>query len=1033
MAALLSVVAVLYAPAWAHAQDQSAYQRLDPDTLARKLANLGMNELLTELTSQSGSDAGSLAQLRLLAATKMAAYRNKPQAPNAAQLLQEAEQAYTQAVTKFREQPPANDTRPGAEAWMNHCEDLKQLAYVVFLQAEAHGVKVLYLHAVDSDYQMLQQRANLGNQIVSMLDGTLTQLNNVWSTKPVMVVLYSQKLEEMKDRAALRGGWIRFYLALSLKNNPDQNIQSERISLLRQAIESFQRFIPTNRRFPQAKWPAHLVTGMASREMNDFERARNNLQAVQDDQAPSIFRFQGAFELAKVDIDQALYLVSRAEQLEDSNAKAQAAEARRQATGIFERSPQKIEAFVEVGDEAFGKNHHFTDMYSALLTSHLYQSWAGTIQNDDAKVAELQAKAQKPLIAFFETHKDNQEVLLHFSSILAAKFAGRDDVENLNAMILYAMALQARARKTDSGNDQARKLLEIISQRDTPAAENLKPNVRFMLAELEYAKLNAIPAAKLFEQVARDYPENDLAFQAALNAVIILNQLAEDRSRETGGKVPAQLRAELISALELLLIEGPDPWAEKEGVEKYWFELGWNREKLARFRSQAEGLELLSKAIDAYQKVPADQPNYLQARNQQLWIRVTRLRFASDEQQAAQAGPLAQDLLRFVEELTAELPNVQEDDRKQLMRTWAAMASFHAYRIQYNMLDRKDVLVKVQQLPEKWPDTGVMPLAAGFYIEKLIEQQRIDEALAQLEKHQSSLDVEDARPLFVRVLRETQKRLDDLANDPQYQEEIDRYRKVYYRASDWLYRQAMQNNAEGLDLYTAEQAYAFALQQGGKYEEALELYNKLLDQEEKKRQEEVDKIKDRLNPLLEEAKEAGNTQDVENIYQRFVKVLEEDEIEAVRLRPMQPLEFSMQRLDEAQTQQQVRAAVEEASRRLAEAIQYYRKYQIDRVAVDPYNVLGVARSKAGLGELDEAMEGYVLLTRGLSPEVNEELFWQVWKEYSLLLIEKKGSDATEMKKLLRNLELLLKRDPDFGGYQSEFLRILQRVRQLASR
>jgi hypothetical protein len=411
------------------------------------------------------------------------------------------------------------------------------------------------------------------------------------------------------------------------------------------------------------------------------------------------------------------------------------------------------------------------------------------------------------------------------------------------------------------------------------------------------------------------------------------------------------------------------------------------------------------------------------------------LRFLPEGEQKAKARPLAQDLLTFVEEIRGQLDQVRPQ-RRQLLRNWAALAAFQAYRIQYDMLGQTDALARIRLLPEQWQGTGVLPAAAAFYIEKLIDQQRIDEALAQLKKHQDTLDAEDAKPLFRSVLNETQKRLDDLANDPRYQEEIERYRQVYLQASDWLYKQAKENNATGRDLYVAEQAYAYALQQGGEYGQALKLYKKLSEQEQQKRQQQVEKIEQRLEPLLSDARDAaGNARRTMDVVERFKMVLDNDQIERERLKGWQALQFAVEAMEELQagggTQQQAAQARQRVSRTLIQALENYKQYKIDNVAIDPYNVLGVARSQAALDQLDEALKRYRMLTAGLTPQANGVLFWQVWKEYAALLIQTRSDNRRLMRNLRTKLRTLQSRDPDYGGYKAEFERLVQKVNQLA--
>ncbi len=1030
---VVATVAAVFLAAPVGAQNgNSAYERMNPDTLARQLANMGMNELLAELIRQAPGGADSPEQKRLLAAAKIAEYQADPSAPKAQQLLDQAANLYMQVIQDFLADSPSMEKSEGGQAWIDQCGDLRQLARIIgYIQAEPYATKILYLHAVSSDYQRLEVKARQASDVMAQLDQTLMELSDAWSNNAVMIVQFSRDLEQMQDKAALRGGWTRFYYALSIPpDDPDPDRISGRRDLLRLAIQNAQRFIPTNRRYPQAKWGAHLLTGMALRELGEFNRARANLNAAHKKDAPPDVRHQAAFELAKTEIQEANYLAGRAKEFAAKRLDGDAREARRKAIGIFERAGKQVDQYRTTAEQVRGKNHVFTDIYAALLTNFLYGSWADAVEGDAKRVAELTEKAQKPLITFFETHKDNQKVIRYFSKILAAKFAGREDLENLNSMILYAMAVQARARQTEQGKAQARKLLEMIRRRKTETAKSLEPNVLWMLANMTYEQKKAVDAAEMFQALARKHPENPLGVKSAINAVIILAQLVEDR----GENVSPDLRAGLIEAIELLLLEGPNAWARRDDVQQWWFELGWHREKLARFRPQNEGLELYAKAIEAYQRVKPDQKTYLQARNQQLWIRATMLRFLPERERKAKAGPLAKDLLTFVEEIRGQLDQLPPERRK-LLRNWAALAAFQAYRIQYDMLGQTEALARIRLLPEQWEGTGVLPAAAAFYIEKLIDQQRIDEALAQLKKHQDSLEPEDAKPLFRSVLNETQKRLDDLANDPRYQEEIDRYRQVYFQASDWLYKQAKENNATGRDLYVAEQAYAYALQQGGKYEQALELYQKLSEQEQKKRQEQVEKIEQRLEPLLTDAKDAvGSARRTLDVLDRFKKALDDDQVERERLKGWQSLQFAVEAMEELQgggTQQQAAQARQRVSRTLIQALENYKQYKTDNVAIDPYNVLGVARSQAALGQLDQALKRYRMLTAGLTPEANGVLFWQVWKEYAALLIKTRSDNRRLMQNLRIKLRTLQSRDANYGGYKSEFERLGQKVDQLA--
>jgi hypothetical protein len=576
-------------------------------------------------------------------------------------------------------------------------------------------------------------------------------------------------------------------------------------------------------------------------------------------------------------------------------------------------------------------------------------------------------------------------------------------------------------------------LTDRILQREDKISKDLYADTLWLKANVALMRKDFLQAADLAAEVGRRFPESEIAFKAADWACQVYEKiLAEAPS------VPTRRKA--VAALEQLLINGPDQWEARS--RKRWFDLGWHRERLAKELEGDKKIALLKEAVKAYQKVPEELLESLQADNQLLRIRMTLLEDEIDAARAAnpdadlpselrsRAEELAGDLLALADRLPGRIEKVQEPERQQIMRNWGASAAFQAYRLQYEVLGRREALDKVAALPETWPDTSILPIAAGYYIEKLIAADEIDRAIEATGDYEQKYGAERARALMVKLMNRIRENIEELTGAVGQEDQLKRYRRAYYDFARKLFAQAKADQAPPEQLYRLEQILANSLYEIGRYDEAMEHYQALQAKEEVQRKLQGQQISKRFDKRIEAVEAAaGRLTLVTEKVEDFVREAPEEFPEATRTLEYIQLTDQLKNLKSAEPSE-AQALSRQAASTLVELLKRLKAEAIEQQQVDPINLLGVARVHAAQDRLAEAAKIYKRLVDGLTPRAGE-LYYTVWLEHARVMLRRFGDDERRMEALVIKLRNMMRDGGEMGGLRGQFESLLARVRSAA--
>ncbi len=1032
------VVLALAAAPLAAQTNGSAYDQLDPDELARKLRSMNMTVLLDSLVEQTTSGAAATPkQMRLLAESKLATYQNDPQGPAGQEALQAAIRIYRDLIERFERSAPSKTDPDKGEAWMQHGENLLRLAKIYsWTLARPHADRVLRLYAGQADYARLKEYTAEADKILIRLRNLLEDINLEWNSEPVMVVLYTSELSHLEAQYRLSNAWARLFQALAIQPySADPRQEARRSSYLDQAAFSIEQFKKKSlSRYPNSRGKCNLILGMVRREQGMFEEAVGLLSQAADEKTDQSVKFQAAFEMAKAQVEKGIAALRRGEQLIRNGMTSQGRAKLTEATGIFENAQRPIEDFEQSAYRLDDKvvQDGVVDVFVTLLNVHRLEAWAQALKDQPQRADDLRKRAQQLLVEFFNKHRGQKDLLLFFSNVLAQKFEGTENLEDLNSMILYALALRRFNQADAEGTEKAREMIAIILDRTDDLSSDLHPKVLWLSANIALGQDQPLKAAELAAQVGRRFEQSEEAFTATEWACKIYSQaLEKDPSLE--------VRRKAVEVLELLLEKGPSQWRQK--APQWWFELGWHREKLADTSRGAQKQALLDQAVEAYKRVPQDRLESLQAGNRLLRIRVTRLedriaRAREDNPQAPlgreiqqEARELSDELQTYEQSIPSRLDDVEDAPLKQALRSWAASAAFHALRLRYEVLDSKDSLARIAELGSKWPDTPILPVASGYYTEKLITEDRIDDAVAAIEQYEQQYGPESSRSLMIKLMNKIRETIVQMEYSPGQDERLKRYRQTYYVFAQKLFDQAGSDQTPPERLYRLEQILASALYEVGRLDESLEHFQALRKREETQHALQAKIIAQRFDREIREIRDAaGRLSIIKDLLKDFMAKAPREYPDATRTVDYVQLDSLISDLQTADAADAARIS-RQAAQKLIELLETLKKAKMEKQREDPINLLGIARIYAAKREFDKAEPLYGRLARGLTQRA-ENLYYTVWLEYGHLILEAYADDAKRLENLQLRLERMRREGGDMAGMRPQFDQLIGRIERL---
>lgn len=653
-------------------------------------------------------------------------------------------------------------------------------------------VRLMYLRGGERDrrraIQQTEQTVNMMESCLLDLEDTLQQ----WRQDLVKIATVLPELESVYHSAMYQAGWVRFYRGMVLP--PQEGDRHQR--LLADAIDIVRRFAQ-RRRDNGAKQRSMLLAGMAAREMGEYEQAREYLNVADDRSAAPAVRIQAKFQKARS-------AVESADSPDQGNA----------AIETFRR---------ELGDLLGEGSAIQADLHATMLREHLFRKLARSArrQGDEDRAGEYAEQADLALLAFMETHGDPavQRALLE---ILAHKHAGSQADDS--PVLMLAKASQA-------ADEEAQKLLEELLRREGTVAERLRPLAMWRLGLLHSRNGLHRKSAGQFLRLAREYPDHRLALDAARNAAALFRRIMTDM--EDSGEAPGTaLRREFIDVLRVVT-EG---WPEQTEAARWNFELGWQLQQLAD--GTDEPVETMTRAVAAYENVPADVDESTEARFLALRLRVEILRDfdLSDNEKRQSADALVKELRAYANRVAEML--AADGDRNGDLARWGAEADFQAARLEYEVLGRTEAAIGgIRELPQKWPDGETLRAAAEFEIRKLVETGRIGVAIDRVERFRREYP-DEARQLILLVAWEVRGRLRELTEQSDAAQRHGNLAESFLVFASDLYSRSQDRPDR--QRYPYMRMYAEALLVNGRAAEALELFQRCRELDEQMRAEDPD-------------------------------------------------------------------------------------------------------------------------------------------------------------------------------------------------
>lgn len=1000
MAALGATLAAQTGDTPADTRAAGAYGRLDQGILADSLSRMNMTELLDEMIRQNQSGA-SVQNLWVCAQGKIALATKEVENLDRRKKLFEEAQALLKQVVDASQKPATSQEKLARFRYLLTFVELSGR-----MMSQIHADELFMLMGGEEDRKtiddytatVLKPRvaptgAKLRPLMDDLQDQVEEQLEN-WRSDSKDQVLYAPTLEQIKEEARYVSGWVKLFRGMSVDD------RSERTRLLNEAIQAAEKY-GLGQTDEGTKDPsALLLMGVASMQLGMTPTgAPGPLSATGDAEFKKAAEYfsQG---LAVPETELPLQIQLRFQIVRNLIE-----------WGKFEQAKQALEQFAP---EAAKVSPIQADVYVALLKNHLYAQWALVSGADKAKVDEYQLAAQNALLEFMTKHQKDDVIKKAFFSVIANKYRDAKDYEKLSPIIQLAIGINEFGIKTPESLARAKKALELVLASRDPSAASLQDLANSYLGQVIVASGGGASAAEAFLKAG--------TMEGTLNACIVYKNEIE-RGRVTN---IVDVRKKFIEAIKVLL--GKPEWAAKPEAAIWHVDLGEQYQELARRQTpDQEMVDFLSKAIDAYNKVPtANQKMSVEARHVSLNLEYQMLDAmkqlnASKDQIDSRAKTLVDGLEQFAkqcEELTAK---VSEKDYQQNLREWAADGIFTAAMVRYEHLGQEDqALAVIRQLPQKWPNTRVLLVAKEYEIRKLIERQQTDAAVAQINQLKAQRP-EQAQDLMQLVINQLRARISQLRNDPAQSAQLDKTRKTYIDFATQLLEK--NKDAAPQAQYSFKQMYADALLENGKAQEALTLFE-ALNGVEKTRRAEKEKIVDtEVDAMVVQMNKVKDSRaGIEKLAEDFPAQVQKEGIDPERKGYARALKVSLNYFKQANQADATDVAfrTKQLEEKLKEAYSDLRKDLKNTIPTDSVNIYGLARSYRLMKKYNESIANYQLLTNGIDAVRYRLQHWQAQLEYCQCLLEGFKAD----KKSMRNLTLLIRdyrqKDAELGGLAKEF-------------
>jgi tetratricopeptide (TPR) repeat protein len=750
----------------------------DSTRLAEALADFGMTEMLETLVAQKQSIRNSTEGWWLLAELSIARAMQTQDLTRRDKLLNEAV-ADIQAALKARQR-----VRSDEDVLDVYRLRVKLAEVYGILKAEPYALSLMSLQGDEDDRKSLRECTTPAVALADELDRDIPKTLSQWTAEPRTLVTVVPDLRELQELSAYRLAWVRFYRALVSESGEDRD------RLLRQCGQAAEK-IARRKNTSELASPAMLLAGMSARERKDFSRAEELLNAsLAGNPDPAVIA-QAKFELVRCLVDR----------------------------GDFAQAKPVAEAFRSWALSVEGSNARLrADARQAVLLHELYSRWADSVRSArPQEAAGLDQKAQESLADFLRRHGEPR-VQGAFAEVVAEKYASSPAEVSLSPMVALALARHEAASSSAAAQDRAMARLQKLCETPGDSSGEVRAPAMWQLGVLYNQRKQIQEAETMFARLSVSYPNHPMAKDAARNALICCQNLF----RASPGN--SALRAEYIRAAEFLLAH--PGWASPQESREIQMQLGEQCRRTATEATESSRkIEFYRRAMVACDAVGPEGLIGLDAAFDSLAARKELLALGDSSVTAASVAEGFRALAGKAQDAaeSAAKAGVQESARH--CRDLGAIADFQAATVYYEKLGRRDEAMKIlAEMDARWPGASSGAQSAEYEIRALLEQERIEPAIARTRQFCRSYPAQSAS-LLTHLAGQARRSIAALRTQEGHEADLARYRKAYLAFAEELYRQVQHQPLP--NRYSQTQLYAEALLESGQAAQAVELFRTL--------------------------------------------------------------------------------------------------------------------------------------------------------------------------------------------------------------
>ena len=1026
--AVFGVIAV-FSP---QARSDSAYQRMDRETMTLTLRKMQMSALLEAFAEETGDNSLKVQALMTQAASAGEEQRDKILA-RAAELVKGEIKRLKSDIRQHEE----NEGEKFEDAVVKYFQ--ARMLYINLLvpsRTKPYVDRLTYLLGGEEDRRGLGKLASEGTSRAKKMQRVLEKILGD-SREPTMVmrqVYLVPELENIQKKLDYWGAYIRYYDAISQRrhipdeDNPGQvKLNRKRIKLLKDAQKTITAFA-SDPELPDIHPNARLLLGQCQRELEKFAQAQKSFASVIGQGGQDELFVEASFAAVRNLIEWGARLIRQGD-LPAGQAKMNQAQA---LTKKFLAQAQARQLQSQLA----------ADVKKMVLDYYLHQQWAEALRTARK---EPQAKAQDKAVQqvfkdFLAKHKD-PAVRVAVGELFRKKFRGTKDFSKLDPAIVLLLGdlelAQAKKLHALSGDaapagklkdaiqkhcDQAEKMYRsIVARRKNPGIDTLVPDAMWGLGEVYVIQRDNFKSAQTFRELVKLYPKHPRAYLAAINAVKITNELI-NMLEQQGQAVPRKRLEEYAASLRVML----KTWGDKPQAVQYHFDLGYTAGRLAEGAASDEKYKaLLAEAIANYDKVPADNDLSRWAQAEALDLHFKMLTSAPKPDKA-QAASLMNKLNKYGADIHGPWQRTTDKEKKMDWGNWGSRCEFNAQVLANEVLGQRDsALEAIEKIPARWPGTAVLEDAQEYAIRQRVQRGDVDEAIEQLKAFEKQYGPQKAEGLMELVVRKIRQAIRQRLASGDKPAELVRYRQAYLKFAQSIYKTRSSKSDQGQkNQITAMLADALVQSDTApNATRALKLYQQLRKDDQAQRQREVQKITSKIEQKLQALSQAKRSvASARAANAELYETLKALEMKDWRGSSLASVKYAIRKMergvkDGQQTPEQSQANVQAVFKAIARAYKAMGKSLKSKTSVNASIILGLARCYKKLGLYNKALEQYHTLAAGLTPQIGHDMYWQSQLELCQCILAAHKKDVGEINRLVVLIGQLRNIDENLGGRQ----------------